>query len=263
MTILFESGLTQSDYSKALIAHSGNWLSGGTVSASGTDADYFEAAPANSLTYEKWKPDALSATWEYDHGSAAACDYCAIAAHTMGTNGNSLSVQYHNGSTWADIVSATAITSDAPVLVVFGGETRQRWRIQISGGTAPEIGVVRFGAALEMPHPMYGDHSPLHMARQTKMRSNTSTTGEFLGKSKIRTKLSAPFKWNYLEADWVRANWRPFQIAMEEEAFFVAWRPDKFAEVAYCQTDTPAIPSNMGVLDFMQVELKVSAYAYD
>ncbi len=250
-------------YTKARIAHSGNWLTGGAVTASGTDADYFEDAPTNSLTYEKWKPDALAATWEYDHGSDADCDYCAIAAHTMGTNGNTLEVQYYDGASWVDLIPASAITTDAPVLVLFTEQTRQRWRISISGGTVPTIGVIRFGKALQMQRAIYGGHTPVDMARQTKSRANISVTGEFLGRSKVRTELASSYAWQYLTADWVRTNWKPFQTAMEDEPFFVAWRPSDFGEVSYCQADQVAVPTNSGGADLMSVDLQVRALAYD
>jgi len=247
----------------ARIAHSGNWLAGGTVAASTTDADYFADGPTNSLTYEKWKPTSLSATWEYDHGSAAECDYCVIGAHTMGTNGNTLQIQYYNGSSWTGVIPSTAITTDMPIMAIFGAQTRQRWRIQVSNGTAPSIGVIKFGSALQMPQAIYGGHSPVDLARQTVLRTNISETGEFQGRSKIRATMQGAFDWTHIKADWVRTNWRPFQLAIETEPFFIAWRPETFSEVALCYTTQSPTAANMGVKDYMQLGLQVTARGYD
>ena len=267
MTVILESGYSlpsgDEPMTHARIAHSGNWFAGGTVTASTTDSDYFEDAPDNSLTYEKWKPTAIGATWETDLGAAQEVDYCCIAAHDMGTKGVSLVVQYHNGSTWVDVSPVTAIADDSPVMAIFEPVTAQRWRISLSVGTAPKIGVIRFGKALQMQRAIYGGHSPLDLGRQTVLRSNISATGQFLGQSKIRNHLSASFAWQHLTADWVRTNWMPFQRAMEEEPFFIAWRPDDFGEVGYCQSNTPAVPQNTGQADLMSVTLQVKALAYD
>lgn len=263
MSIFFESGLDSADFSRALILHANNWLEGGTVTASTTDSDYFEDGPTTSLTYDRWKPTALSATWEYDHGSAAACDVCCIGAHTMGTNGNSLTVEYHNGTSWVSIISGEAIADDSAIMVVFASKTRQRWRISVSGGTVPEVGVVKFGTALEMARPIYGGHTPLALARQTTMRSNKSETGEYLGKTKQRTMLSTEFSWTNLPAAWVRTNIPPFQKAVENGLFFLAWRPSSFEEVGLCDAEATPIPTHSGPRDLMSLSLSVTGYSHD
>ncbi len=246
----------------ARIIHARNLLSGGTVSASSTATDYYADGPNNSLTYEKWKPTSLTATWEYNHGSAATVDSCAIGAHTMGTNGNTAAVEYWNGSAWVE-VARSAITDNSAIMFLFAPVSAQRWRISISSGTAPEVGVIRFARAMQMERPLYGGHAPIDMARQTTLRANYSETGEFLGRTKQRVMLATSFAWQNLTAAWVRANWRSFQLAAETEPFFIAWRPVEFGEVALCQVDAVPAPENMGIRDLMSVEMQVRAYGYD
>lgn len=267
MGVIFQSGYVlpfgDMPLTHARIAHAGNWLSGGTAVASTTATDYFANGPLNSMTYEGWKPTALAATWEYNHGSAAQCDYCCIGAHTMGTSGNSLQVQYWDGAAWQNLIPTTAITNDMAVMAIFGRQTRQRWRINITGGTAPEIGVVKFGLSMQMPRPMFGGHSPLELSRQTELRSNDSETGEFLGRTKQRVTMATGFAWQHLDDAWVRSTFRPFQKAMETEPFFIAWRPSEYSEAALCRTDSVPVPQNMGIRNLMAVEMSVRAYAYD
>lgn len=266
MTVILESGYSlpsgDQPLTHARIAHSLNWLSGGTASASSTATGFFESAPNNTLTYEKWKPSSVTATWEYDHGSSAECDYCCVAAHTMGTNGNSVQVQYWNGSSWIAASAVTAVTSDEPIMFIFEPETRQRWRISITGGTAPEVGVIKFGSAMQMERPIYGGVSPIPMARQTILRSNYSETGEYLGRAKQRTYLSTSYSWQHLTSDWIRANWPDFQRASETEPFWLAWRPATFGDVGYCQIDETPVPSNMGIRDLLSVSMNVRARGY-
>lgn len=294
MTVIFSTGYTlpsgDQPLTHARIAHSGNWLSGGTItadtgaalllesgdglllesgdavlleSANNAATGFFVDGPANTLTYEKWKPGALPATWEYDHGGTAQCDYCVIAAHTMGTSGNTLQVQYWNGSSWTGLIAASAITTDEPIFVIFPPQTRQRWRIQVSNGSPPEIGVIKFGKAMQMERALYGGHTPIPFARQTILRSNYSETGESLGRTRQRTFLATVFAWQNLTAAWVRANWLPFQKAAEAEPFVIAWRPATFGDVALCQLDASPAPQNTGTRDLMAVEMQVRARGYD
>lgn len=246
----------------ARIAHAGNWLAGGTASASGTAAGYFEDGPLSSLTYERWKPDALAATWEYDHGSSAEADYCVIGAHTMGTNGNTLEVQYYNGSSWVDLIPATAITNNSPVFAIFGPQTRQRWRIRITNGTAPLVGVVKFGSAMQMERPLYGEYTPPDYARQTTLSANYSESGEFLGRTKVQSHLDFDIGWRSLTRSWCDANWLPFILQIETEPFFLAPVPSVYPEVSLCQTtQSPGAPfqSSDG---FLAVDLSLRAYGY-
>jgi hypothetical protein len=267
MTVIFQTGYTlpgsDEPLTNARIAHSLNWLAGGTATASSTATGFFANAPLNSLTYEFWKPSAIPATWEYDHGSTAECDYLCIAAHTMGTNGNTLQVQYWNGSGWTGVIAATAITNDSPIMVIFEPQTRQRWRISITNGTAPTVSVIKFGKALQMQQAIYAGHAPIDMARQTILRSNFSETGEFLGRSKQRSYLSTSFNWQHLRTAWIETYWPTMQKAVESEPFWIAWRPVVSQAVGYCQTDQVPIPSKMGVKDFMAVQLTVRGRGYD
>jgi len=258
----YAPGASDQPTTHARIAHANNWLTG-TVNASTTDAAYFAEAPDNSMTYEKWKPTALPATWELNFGASKTVDYCCIAAHNMGTNGNSLQVQRYNAGAWSDMIPTTAITDDMPIMVIFAGTADTRYRIRISGGTLPTIGVIRFGQAMQMPRPIYGGVAPFDLARQTAFKANVSETGEFLGRSKIRSHFNVVFNWQHIAASWVRSNWRSFQLAVEEEPFFITWRPSTFSEVAYAQALQNPTASNMGVRDLMALGLSARGYGYD
>jgi len=264
MAVIFQAGYSlpggDEPLTHARIAHANNWLAGGTVNASSTATGYFAEGPANSLTYEKWKPSAPG-TWEYDHGGASECDYCAIGAHTFGTDSATFKVQYWNGGAWVDLCAAQSPADDEPIMVIFAPQTRQRWRVNISAGT-PEIGVVKFGKALQMERAFFGGHAPLNLARQTVLRSNLSETGEFLGRTKQRTYLASSFGWEHLTAAWVRTNWPTLQTAIETEPFFVAWRPGDYPDVGLVQVDSLDAPQNMGIRDLMQASLTVRGYGY-
>lgn len=263
--IIFEPGYVTDDQplTHARIAHSSNWIAAETVTASSTATDYYAEGPDNLLTYEKWKPSSVPATWENDFGASNAIDYCVIAAHNMGASGNSLQVQRYDSGSYTDMIPTTAITDDSPIMVIFTSTADTRYRIRVSGGSAPEIGVVKFGAALQMPRPIYGGHNPAVFQRQTILQSNISDTGEFLGRTKKRVSLTADYQWQHVTADWARTYWLPFQKAVETEPFVIAWRPDTFGDVALCQAMQAPTAQNMGIRDLMAVGVSARARGYD
>jgi hypothetical protein len=268
MTVILQSGYTVSGSDEPLtharIAHAENWKKGGTVSASTTDSDYFEDAPNNTLTYEKWKPTAAPATWEYNHTSSRNIDYCAIAAHTLGSSGATIKAQYYSGSSWVNLCDPTAIDDDSPIFIIFDTVNAERYRLRIdSYSSAPEIGVIKFGVALQMQRPLFGGHKPIEWARNVVLRTNSSETGEFLGRSKQRTFRETTYDWSHLSTPWVKANWGEMQRAVETEPFWIAWRPSNYEGVAFGVTDQSPQPTNMGVQDLMQVSLNVRARGYD
>ena len=269
LSVLYKSSYTvpggAKDLNHARIAHSLNWQTGGTVVASTTDAAFFADAPLNTLTYEFWKPTATASTWEYNHGSSVSCDYCCIAAHTLGSSAATIKIQYYNGS-WLDLTDGDALADDSPVFAIFTPTTATRWRVNITSATGiPKIGVVKFGTALQMQQPLFGDHSPIDLARKTKLRANYSETGENLGRTKQRTFLETSYQWEHLTAAWVHNNWPTLQLAIEDEPFWVAWRPSTYTDagVGFCQVDDTPIPSNMGIADKMAVAMNVRARGYE
>lgn len=265
MTVVLQSGYVlpggDQPLTHARIGHSRNWHSGGTAVASSTDADYFANGPLNSLTYEKWRPTAVPATWEYNHGSPVSVDYCGIAAHTL--QGRTFTIQYWNGSTWVSVTPATTPADNSPIFCIFAPVTAQRWRVNVTAGSLFTIGVIKFGRALQMPRPLFGGHSPLDFGRQTVYRSNESESGEFLGKTKVRVGLSTAYQWANIPDTWIYANWKTLQLAVESEPFFIAWRPAKYGAVGYCETMGTPQTANMGVKNLMSAELQVKGLAYD
>jgi len=269
--VIWESGYTlpggDQPKTHARIAHANNWHSDGTITASTTDTDYFLDAPDTSLTFERWKPTSLpttGATWETDLTTSHDADYCVIAAHTLGTSGCTVKAEYWTGSAWADMCPATAITTDAPIFIITTQKSATKFRVNITAGTSnPEIGVIKFGEALQMPRPIYGGHTPVDFARQTQFRSNYSEQGEFLGKTRQRTYLSASYAWSNLTAAWIRSNWRSFQTALESDPCVIAWRPDTYGEVALVDVKEAPIPTNSGPRDLMSVTVTGTAHSYD
>lgn len=245
----------------ARILHPGGFASG-TASASSTDGDYDVTAPDNLLTFDKWFPSAAGECWwRLSFAGDTSVNCAAIAAHDVATEGATVRVQALVGGSWADQTTATTVTNDAPVMFLFPSVTASAMRIVFS---APcKVGVIRFGAAMEMTQPIYAGHVPSQGNRDTQFTSNLSASGEILGTVKRRTALNAGYQWDHIRSAWVRNNWYPMMKASEGQALFVAWRPASFGDVAYGVPTQFAAPSNMGIEDLMSVGFQMQAHSYD
>ncbi|MCP5073125.1 MAG: hypothetical protein GY947_07500 [Rhodobacteraceae bacterium] len=199
-------------------------------------------------------------TWELQTWQPQTIDYCCIAGHNLGDWGGTLQVQVDDGAGGYTTVIDQVISDNEPIYCIFEPQTGDYFRVKLIDSN-PEIAVIRFGTSMQMPHAIYGGHEPLKTARKTTMRSNVSSTGEWLGRTRQRTLLATPYSWNLLSADFVRTQWEPFQRASEDEPFFLAWRPGEFSEAGYCSVDGHTPPANTGVAGFMSGSLQVKGYS--
>lgn len=240
----------------------------GTLLASGEQAGFEADAALNSLTYEFWRPDVLPATWRIDAGAAVWVDAVGIAAHTLGFDGASVKPQWSDDDVaWNDItgIGAHAATADGPVLFLFAAQSHRYWRIEVTGMDVPSIGVIFIGAALAMPRPIYGGHSPLDLSRQTVIRPQRSERGQFLGRSIVRGGFTADYAWRHLTPDFYRDEFDGFVEDARRYPFFLAWRPSTFPEsVGYVWSGQDISPSNMGIgRGLMSVSLSVEGLGID
>ncbi len=253
------------------IAHSRNWLKGGTFENSSlVQPNYFVAAPDNTLTYERWKPVAdLPAYWNLNFTVAQTADYCFIAGHTFGSTNSRIVLQasVNNDDTWVNLSPEFTPNDNMPIFFIFAPQTALAFRVQLVSvpdeNNLPYMSVCKFGTALQFQQPFFGDHRPIDLARNTVIRSNYSETGEFLGRAVQRTYNTSSFTWEHLSNNWTRTNGRDLQKAVTAEPFCIAWRPSQYDEVAFGQTDQPPIPTQMGLRDYMTMTLTMRSLAYD
>lgn len=274
MTVAFQAGysLPGSDLplNHARVIHKGVSFAPTTITASAELALYPGSAANSGDTVDRWRPVAsgvTTATLAYSLAAPQAADCFAIAAHNIGTIGGTLTFQHDsNGDgTWTTIGSVSP-TDDSPILFFFAPITSDEWRIQVSGGDTPEVGVFRISKALQMERPFYSGYAPARMNRNTQVLGNISGSGELLGRSRKRTTLSASYSWQHLSYSWVRANLDGtlglIQNA-EIDPVFVAWRPSEVQDVDYLMRASVEAPSAMGIRDLYQFSMSGEAHSYE
>lgn len=231
----------------------------GNVSGTAGLAGFPISALGNPLTYERYRPATSASNIVVDAATPAEVDYVGIAAHTLA--GTTVLLQSSpNNSTWTTRLTI-APTDSSDILGLISPITARYWRVQVTWSVSPFIGVLYLGKSLGMQREIYGGHSPITLSRSTTILPNVSDTGQWVGRSIIRSGYSSRYEWQHLKADWYRANFDPFVEHARRNPFFIAWRPQEYpAEVVYGWTPGDIVPTNMGLKDFMGVGLDVEGY---
>lgn len=211
-------------------------------------------------TAEYWLASALPATIEYSFSAAKNMDAFGLAAHQLGSKGNTLLVETKlGGAGYSTFAAGIAPTTDAPILLLDESRSIDKLRLTISGGSgAPRIAVVYADVALAMQRALYGGHTPLNLSRETVLKRALSRGGQFLGQTFRRNGVAGTASFSNLKAAWVRSDFDPFIVSARNTPFFFAWRPLTYMnEIAYVWALDDIAPSNMGKKDFMQVSWKM------
>jgi hypothetical protein len=236
-----------------------------------------DGAIANALTgttYDYWRPNVTSATVQLrvTLPVAQSISFVGVAAHNLGSLGASAQVQrsINGGSTWTTGgVAATPITDNGPVVfrLATTGLDAADWRLNITGLTSGAnlyAGVIFFGVDLVIPTRLYSGFSPAIVPTEVQLQSNVSVGGNLLGSQIIGQGSTLAVGLRHLTPGFVRgASWLSFMRHYNAgKGLWFAWRPAAFPDdVHYCWRDGAALrPSNMGVLDYMAVDMNMRAY---
>lgn len=234
--------------------------SGSTVTVSSELGDNLKENAYDGLTYDYWQPSLLPAFIRVDAGTAAEVDYVGLAAHTLGTNANTVDVQYSDDDTSWTTQQTFSPSNDEPIMALFTPRTHRYWRVRISGGTGnPLLGVVNIGKVLEVQRRYYAGATPPPLGVTATLLPTRSENGQFLGRSLRRTGVEADVTLENLTATWVRSQIKPFAQHALTGGYFFAWYPSKYPnEIAYVWTNEPIVPQNTGPGDLMSVSFPIT-----
>lgn len=235
----------------------------GTVTASGEESEEFavENAILDPATWNFWRPDLMPATLTVELASAAPANYALLVAHTLGTDGVTVTVEYldEDGSpeTWTELGEALP-GDDRVFAILFEETTARQFRLTFSGATIPSIGVAMLGKALAMPVGTTLDHGPITLAGKTVIQPNVSEGGQFLGRSIRREGSATEIAFRALTAAFVRNEFAGLIEHARTKPFGWAWAPEDYpAEVAYCWTSDDIKPVHAGLQTYLDVAFDV------
>lgn len=239
-----------------------NLLAEGTV----TDALLPSGAPrADAVTEdtsEYWQPASAPETLRSTLAGAETADVCFIAAHTLGTAGASLAVQYFDGAIWQTITTVTP-TDNQPFLVVFPSQSASAFGISLTGAVA-QVGVAWIGPRLVIPGGVSPDYTPVWAAHRVEKFPAETRRGHFRGQRIERSGASLSAQFMPVSHEFALDDMRDFRAHFNDgNAFVWAPAPGVFAEdAAYCWADSGQILSQSIMAGGHNVSLSLAMEAY-
>lgn len=235
-----------------------NILTRDNTSASSEDADHPVVNLVNNTTNQFWQAeDDADQSIVIADGSANTVDYFALAKHNLGSTGTGVTLQKSaDGSSWTDVVPLFYPANDYSIMYRFTPASANFWRLLLTppDDAIPQIAVIHLGALLVLQRNVYVGHTPLVLGRWANTTSGASENNQFLGRVTKARGLKSSVALTNLTPEWYRTNLDPFfEAAMENTAFFWAWRPADYpAEVGYAWLDGDVDVSNQRPNGLMQ-----------
>lgn len=215
-------------------------LSGATIAAS-SEATGFEKENAYDWnTVDHWQATAAGTNYiTIDCGSSQNCDYFACFAHDLADNSGSIRLFYSDTGTsgpWTGLFAAVSPTDTKAVFKTFTQVSKRYYKVEVQDtGTASLVGVIAFGARLDLPLNMAAPFSPPSLSHKDVITNTESEQGEFIGRS-IR-RLGVRFRLNLpplITPTFAENDWQTFYAHAREKPFFFSWdSTNKPTDVAF------------------------------
>jgi hypothetical protein len=204
-------------------------------------------------TFDRWNFAANTAPVLVDFTFSSDTNIDAVGIGACNFDGAEVGVQYSTtatGGTFIELAPRQINQRNGAMLFVRSSAVTVR-RIRVVLWTpiprAGFVGVIYAGLKLQMPHPIYGGHSPLPLNATTDYFNNRSESGEWIGRQIRRRGFETSVELPRLKPDFYRSQFQPFVDSAKENPFFFAWRPVSYPnEVGYCWTDGDIRASNIG-----------------
>lgn len=262
MTIVITNTPTSNDSLPTILFD--NFFLDGTLSASTEATGYPKENAVSENTNKSWKPTALPANLNVDLGVATAVDSFAVVAHNCGTKGNTIELQSSpDNTTWTTRCTIVP-TDDTTMLGLFTSVSVRYWRILISNGSVPNIGVVMLGQRFNFPAGVKAPYTPVWLSQQYELLTATTLGGQFLGNKVLRQGGRTTINLVSLERNFAESNLTNFRLHYNSgKAFIWAAGPSVFSkDVGYVwRTENSVMaPSFDENGSWMSVSMEVDAY---
>jgi len=219
---------------------------------------------ANSNTYERWRLTGANQNIIITANSNQTINAICLGAHNLGSAGATVTIATSASTSAAFVNRATLTpsTNNSIMLLLTTNITVRRIRLTVNIATA-EIGILYAGLALVMPRPIFGGHAPITLQNKVTYINSASENGQWLGRTINRRGYATSYKWQFITDAWYRLNFEPFVESTNLYPFFIAWRPDLYAnEVAYCWRTDDVSPTNRGgATRYIDFDLAVLGYS--
>lgn len=174
-----------------------------------------------------------------DMGSAQSADYWAVHAHNVADNSGTVTFQYSSDNFAADtntVGSAVTPTANTLIFKTFASVSARYWRFKFTHtGSASKVGVLSFGARVDLPMGMRVGFTPPQYGKRIETVPHVSESGLFVGKSVRRREYETELELTNITQAWARSTLEGILTHAETKPFFLSWDETNYpAEVAYC-----------------------------
>lgn len=245
MTVVIETGFTGDVYPMTHPRVGWRRMSG-TVTAS-SSVDGFNAANAGTpRTDTAWRPTGVpNHIWTLTPASATVISYVGIAAHDLGTQNATVSLQINTGAGFVTVAgTSVSPADDDPVLWLIDPVSVTAARVVITATDAPPtIAVIAMGEVTEYPRLATWTGQPITEGDDIRFTNNMSDTGNWLGRTKVSDGLTFSLDVDNLSETWRQTEFKEFKAHANGEVatFFAAHRPFDYPnEVAYAWLEETA-----------------------
>lgn len=238
------SGAT--DLTKPLILHR-NVFEYGVVTFSNETSEGSGLNCLEDTTYDYWDTVGSTETATVDLGAATSCDCVGIDAHTIGTDGATVAVEYSaNNIDWTEIWTHTP-TDNSCILGIWPATSARYWRVVVSDGPAL-IGVIKLGSRVIIPTGVMTGFIGIPHSRKVDLLSNNSITGQFIGTKVIKHGAMTTIDFGLIDREWAEDNLQSFEDDYNNgRAFFFAASPQSaIKDIAYCKRPDGSSELNPG-----------------
>jgi hypothetical protein len=262
MTIFIQNAPTATDQLPTIVFN--NFFSSGVLSASTEAVNFPKENAASENTTKSWQPTALPATLTVDMTSAVAADSFALVAHNCGTKGNTVEIQTSPDNVTYTTRCTVVPTDDTTIIGLFTSVSARYWRLRITNGTVPNIGVAMVSARFNFPAGVKAPYTPVWLSQTYELLVSTTMGGQFLGNRVLRQGAKAAINLVSFDRTFGESTILPFREHYNSgKAFVWAAGPSVFTkDVGYVWREPNSImaPRFDENGSWMSVGMEVMAY---
>lgn len=231
----------------------------GVATGDGTGA----SLAANEYTAQRWDSGGAGA-WTFEFDANQEVDTFFIAGHNL--SGVAVTIETSSTTTGGFTSRASFTPSDnSPIFIMANTGTGLAFdvrRYRVTVGAQASVAIIRAGVSLQMQRALYGGHNPALWNRVTEGQQSFSETGQWLGRTEKRLAYSTSYSWEHITAPWYRDNFEPFARTLPLKPFAIAGNPQAMPyDVAWAWAAGDVSPSNMGMRNFVSVDMSVTGFA--
>ena len=224
----------------AFIAYDNLALSATAITPITEQVGYEAVNLFNYFTYDSYKPvNTGTGAVFIELGSAQACDYFAFYNQDYYLNSGTIDFEYWDGASWVGLIGGPySPTDNSPQLFIFDEVSSDEFRIVIDSPVISALSCASFGKVLPIPFGLDTSFNSPHNSQQYHDTTNTSETGNFIGRSVYKEAIPYQISTELLQYDWFVDNWRPFTRHAERRPFWFKWSDTSYTdESVFCWTD--------------------------